>query len=51
MDLGDFRTILGKSGVDIMDFIKTAIKVASLDYGDKLALKSDKAMELFQIYK
>ncbi|CAO2830378.1 unnamed protein product [Amaranthus hypochondriacus] len=45
MDLGDFRTILGKSGVGIWDFIQTAIKVASTDYGDELKSRRDGIVE------
>ncbi|CAO2827756.1 unnamed protein product [Amaranthus hypochondriacus] len=45
MDLDDFRTILGNSGVDIWGLIDTAIKIASLDYGDELRVKRDGIVE------
>ncbi|XP_021713953.1 probable mediator of RNA polymerase II transcription subunit 26c isoform X1 [Chenopodium quinoa] len=45
MDLDDFRGILGNSGVDIWGIIDTAIKVASLDYGDELRLRRDGIVE------
>lgn len=45
MDLDDFRMMLGNSGVDIWGLIDTAIKVASLDYGDELRVKRDGIVE------
>lgn len=45
MDLDDFRAILGDSRVDIWGFIETAIKVASLDYGDELRVRRDGIVE------
>ncbi|KAH9608242.1 hypothetical protein KSS87_016794 [Heliosperma pusillum] len=41
MDLDDVRTILRNSGVDIWGLIESAIKVASLDYGDDLIAHRD----------
>ncbi|GAB4847707.1 hypothetical protein Ancab_026769 [Ancistrocladus abbreviatus] len=42
MDLDDFRSILGTSGVDIWTFIETAITVASLDNGSELKDQRDR---------
>ncbi|KAK9670550.1 hypothetical protein RND81_13G209000 [Saponaria officinalis] len=41
MDLDDFRTILGNSGVNIWEFIESAVKVATLDYGDEIRIHRD----------
>ncbi|XP_021857424.1 probable mediator of RNA polymerase II transcription subunit 26c isoform X2 [Spinacia oleracea] len=45
MDLDEFKAILGNSGVDIWGLIETAIKVASLDYGDELRVRRDGIVE------
>ncbi|XP_074295531.1 putative mediator of RNA polymerase II transcription subunit 26c [Silene latifolia] len=41
MDLDDVRTILWNSGVDIWGLIDSAMKVASLDFGDELIAHRD----------
>ncbi|KAK9713294.1 hypothetical protein RND81_06G017600 [Saponaria officinalis] len=41
MDLDEFRTILGNSRVNIWEFIETAIRVATLDYGDEFRVHRD----------
>ncbi|XP_026389190.1 probable mediator of RNA polymerase II transcription subunit 26c [Papaver somniferum] len=45
MDLDEFRMILRKSGVDVWNFIDTAISVASLDYRDELKERRDGIVE------
>ncbi|GAB2279294.1 hypothetical protein Dimus_013938 [Dionaea muscipula] len=42
MDLDDFRSILGDSGVDIWTLIETAITVASLDHGGEFKDRRDR---------
>ncbi|KAI5604236.1 hypothetical protein POPTR_001G307600v4 [Populus trichocarpa] len=41
MDIDDFRSILESSGVDVWNFIDTAIDVASLDFGSELKRRRD----------
>lgn len=41
MDLDDFRSLLGSSGVDIWTLIDTAVTVATLDYATELKDRRD----------
>ncbi|RWR86856.1 putative mediator of RNA polymerase II transcription subunit 26c [Cinnamomum micranthum f. kanehirae] len=41
MDLDDFRSVLKDTGVDVWDFIDTAISVACADYGEELKDRRD----------
>ncbi|XXG78134.1 hypothetical protein AAC387_Pa08g2141 [Persea americana] len=41
MDLDDFRSVLKDTGVDVWDFIDTAISVACADYGEELKHRRD----------
>ncbi|KAE8714732.1 putative mediator of RNA polymerase II transcription subunit 26c [Hibiscus syriacus] len=45
MDLDDFRSVLGTTGIDVWTFLDTAILVASLDYGQELKQRRDGIVE------